>query len=120
MRPNEYLRNSIWHINKHGIDCSFIEVNQAEYDVESGTAIETNVNHDVKVYKKHFKASQYNYPDLVNKDTAMFYIANNTLGFIPKVRDKIIHDSITYLIDNIQEHRALGIVCLYRIIAYKV
>jgi len=119
MRPNEYLRSSVYHVNKHGKLTDYKVVTEGTYNVETGTTTNTETTFNLKIYKKHFKANQYNYPNLVGKDLAMFYIANHNIGFTPKIRDKIIYDSDEYLIDSIQEHSALGVVCLYRVIAVK-
>ena len=71
------------------------------------------------MYKRHIRANQYNYPNLIGQDAALFYLANNNLKFTPAIRDKIIVGSRTYVIDNITEHRASGQIALYKILAVK-
>lgn len=115
----DFLRITINAILRHGSDCSYIAVQEGTYNVETGSVTNTETTHAVRMYKKHINASQYNYPDLVGKDAAMFYLANSSLGFTPAVRDKIVFNGVTYMVDSIQEHAAQGVVALYRIIALK-
>lgn len=115
----DFLRTTSNAILRHGTDCSYISVAEGAYNVELGSVTNTETTHAVRMYKKHIRATQYNYPDLVGKDAAMFYLANSSLGFTPAVRDKIVFNGVTYMIDSIQEHSAQGAVALYRMIALK-
>jgi hypothetical protein len=119
MRPNEFLRESIYYTNLHGIVCSYIRVAEGTYNVETGSTTNTETVHSVKMYKKHINASQYNYPTLIGKDSALFYLANNNISFVPNIRDRIIYNSEIYQVDSYQEHIALGRVCLYRIVGIR-
>jgi hypothetical protein len=116
---NQFLIATKSFIDTNGISCSYIAVQEGSYNVETGSTTNTETTYIVKMYKKHLKATQYNYPNLVGKDAAMFYLTNNSLAFTPAVRDKITFSGTTYTIDSIQEHSALGAVLLYRIIAVK-
>lgn len=116
---NQFLIATKSFIDTNGISCSYIAVQEGSYNVETGSTTNTETTYTVKMYKKHLKATQYNYPNLVGKDAAMFYLTNDNLAFTPAVRDKITFSGITYTIDSIQEHSALGAVLLYRIIAVK-
>ena len=115
----DFLRITINAILRHGSNCSYIAVAEGAYNVETGSVTNTETTYAVRMYKKHINASQYSYPDLVGKDAAMFYLANSNLGFTPTVRDKLVFNGVTYMIDSIQEHVAQGVVALYRIIALK-
>lgn len=116
---NEFLVNTTKFIDLHGVTASYISVLEGSYNVETGSTTNTETTYNLKIYKKHLKASQYNYPDLIGKNIAMFYISNNSLSFTPAVRDKIVFGSETFTIDSIQEHAALGQVILYRVIGVK-
>ena len=116
---NDYLISTTRFIDLHGVTSSYVSVTEGSYNVETGSTTNTETSYSLKIYKKHIKASQYNYPDLIGKSIAMFYISNNALGFTPAVRDKIIINSETFTIDSIQEHVALGQIVLYRIIGIK-
>jgi hypothetical protein len=116
---NQFLQTTTKFILDNGIACSFIQVQEGTYNVETGSSVNSETTYSVTMYKKHIKASQYSYPDLVGKDAAMFYLANNSLAFTPAVRDKIVYSGVTYVVDSIQEHAALGQVILYRIVALK-
>ena len=116
---NQFLIATKSFIDTNGISCSYIAVQEGSYNVETGSTTNTETTYTVKMYKKHLKATQYNYPNLVGKDACMFYLTNDNLAFAPAVRDKITFSGVTYTIDSIQEHSALGAVLLYRIIAVK-
>lgn len=116
---NQFLISTKSFIDTNGISCTYTAVQEGTYNVETGSTTNTETAYTVKMYKKHLKANQYNYPNLVGKDAAMFYLTNDSLAFTPAVRDKITFSGVTYNIDSIQEHSALGAVILYRIIAVK-
>jgi hypothetical protein len=71
------------------------------------------------MYKRHIRANQYNYPNLIGQDAALFYLVNYNLVFTPTVRDKILIDSQVYNVDSITEHRANGAIVLYKILALR-
>lgn len=116
---NKYLRAALQQINQHGQVCTYIAVLEGSYNVETGSAVNTESTYSVKMYKKHLRATQYNYPNLVNKDAALFYLVNYNLAFTPAVKDKITLGSDIYTVDSIQSHTAEGAVVLYRIAAVK-
>ena len=116
---NKYLRAALQQINLHGQVCSYAVVQEGAYDVETGSNSNTETSYSVKMYKKHIRATQYNYPNLVGRDVAMFYLVNYNLAFTPAVRDKITLGFDTYTVDSIQSHAAEGAVVLFRIIAVK-
>ena len=116
---NKYLKVALQQINQHGQSCTYTAVIEGSYNVETGSAVNTESTYAVKMYRKHIRATQYNYPNLVNKDAVLFYLVNYNLDFTPAVRDKITLGSDTYTIDSIQSHSAEGAVVLYRIAAVK-
>ena len=116
---NPFLISTVKLIALHGQSMQYKSIVEGAYNIETGTAANTESNFTVTMYKKHIKASQYNYPDLINRNAAVFYLANNALGFVPAVRDKITVDNETFEIDSILEHRARGQLVLYKLIAIK-
>lgn len=116
---NRFLQATINAINTHGSAYTYTSVGAGVYNIETGTATSTDTTYNMVMYKKHLKATQYNYPSLVGKDTAMFYLANNLLAFTPKANDKIIDGVNTYVVDSFYEHRALGEIALIKILAVK-
>ena len=116
---NQFLISTKSFIDTNGISCTYTAVQEGAYNVETGSTTNTETAYTVKMYKKHLKANQYNYPNLVGRDAAMFYLVNYNLGFTPAVRDKITLGSDTYTVDSIQSHAAEGAVVLFRIIAVK-
>lgn len=116
---NQFLQSTVKLINLHGQQMNYVAVTEGTYNIETGSTSNTDTNYAVKMYKKHIRVNQYNYPNLIGQDAALFYLANNKLQFIPNVRDKIIVDSKSYVIDNITEHRSNGVIVLYRLLAVK-
>jgi hypothetical protein len=116
---DRYLAIALRAINQHGKSCTYTIVTEGAYNIETGSTTNTETSHTITMYKKHVRASQYNFPNMVGRDSALFYLANNTLSFIPAPKDKITIDSITYSVDSITEHAADGLVILYKILAVK-
>jgi len=117
---NKFLLAAKNAINKHGTTCSYIKVTQGTYDVSLGSVTNTETSVSIKAYKKHLKATQFSYPNLIGKDIALFYItADSLVVYSPDTNDKITFGSNTYTVDQVQEHSALGEVVLYRILAVK-
>lgn len=116
---NKYLEITLRAINTHGNICNFTAVIEGAYNVETGSTTNTETSYSIKMYKKHLRATQYNFPNMVGKDSALFYLANNGLAFTPKIKDKITINSVTYTVDSITEHSADGLVVLYKILAVK-
>lgn len=116
---NRFLQASISAINRHGSSCTYVSQSAPIYNIETKKAQSTSTEVTVTMYKKHLKANQYNYPNLVGKDAAMFYLANNSLTFSLKINDKIVSNGVEYTVDAFYEHVANGQVVMYRILAVK-
>lgn len=116
---NNFLAITNQALKQHGKLATYVRVASTLYDIETGKAANTDTNYSVQMYKKHIKASQYNYPNLVGKDSAIFYVSADSIKFIPNVRDKIVFDGVTYNVDSYMEHSALGQVVLLKIIGVK-
>lgn len=116
---NLFLSATKRALDRNGSDATFISVTEGAYNVETGSATNTEKSYTVKMYKKPIKANQYNYPNLIGKDAGMFYLANYNLKFTPGLRDKIVFAGSTYSVESIQEHYAGAELILYRIIAVK-
>ena len=116
---NRFLQSTVNQISTHGTTCVYLSKGNQVYNPATSKSTSTEVSHSVKMYPKHIKASQFSYPNLIGKEVIMFYLANNGLGFTPKVGDYITFNSNRYQVDSFQSHTAIGEVCLYRIIAAK-
>ena len=113
---NPFLASTQRMINQHGQSATYIKVSEGSYNIETGSTTNTDTSYTVKMYKKHIKATQYNYPSLIGKDSALFYLANNALSFIPRPKDKIVVSSVAYTVDSITEHSADGLLIFYKLI----
>lgn len=116
---NPFLQASIRQVNRHGIAASIVQVTEGAFNPDTLTATNTETSHNVKLFKNHLKATQYNYPNLVGKDAAEFYLANQNLSFKPSPKDKIVYQTETFTIDSVKENWARGELCLYQIVAVK-
>ena len=116
---DRYLAIVLRALNTHGKTCSYLAVTEGNYNIETGSTTNTETSYSVKMYKRHIRASQYNFPNMIGRDSALFYLANNSLSFVPAVKDKITFDNVTYTVDSITEHAADGLVILYKILTVK-
>lgn len=116
---NDYLRTTKLVLQMHGALATYTRVSASVYNVETGINTETNTAYSVQMYKKHLKTTQYNFPNLIGKDAAMFYIAFDSINFKPKIKDKITYASDVYTVDSCSEHVAAGQIVLYKIVAVR-
>ena len=110
---NRFLQITIEAIKRNQKPVQYVEVQVGEYNTSTATVVNTEVTHNLQVYKKHIVANDYNFPNLIGKEVANFYIVNNGITFVPKSRDKIIQDSKQYSIESVAEFEASGQVVLY-------
>lgn len=116
---NQFLASAKQAVNLHGESCTYTQVTNGAYDVETGSSTTTEVNTVVKAYRKHIRANQFNYPNLVGKNAILLYLVADSIVGSPTNDDKITFGSETYQVDQWQSHAALGQVVLYRISAVK-
>jgi hypothetical protein len=114
---NPFLLSTTKMIKTHGSPMTYISVTEGTYNIETGSTANTNTEYTITMYKKHLKTDQYNYPDLIGRSAAMFYLPNYKLDFTPAVRDKIVVDGETFEIQSLIEHRAYGSLIFYKLIA---
>lgn len=116
---DRYLSITLKAINQHGKSCTYSVVTEGSYNIETGSTTNAETSYTVKMYKKHIRASQYNFPNMIGRDSAIFYLVNHNLTFVPAPRDKITIDTVTYTVDSVTEHAADGLVILYKILTVK-
>lgn len=103
----------------HGKPATYIRVSSGVYDIETGKSTNSDTSYSIQMYKKHIRANQYNFPNLIGKDSAIFYVSATDITFVPNMRDKIVFDNVTYTIDSYMEHAAGGQVVLIKLIGVK-
>lgn len=116
---DKYLAIVLRAINQHGKTCTYSVETEGAYNIETSSTTNAETHHSVKMYKKHIRASQYNFPNMIGRDSALFYLANNNLSFVPTATDKITFDGSTYTVDSVTEHAADGLVILYKILTVR-
>jgi hypothetical protein len=80
---DRYLAITLRAINQHGKNCTYTTVTEGTYNIETGATINTETAYTIKMYKRHVRANQYNFPNMIGRDSAVFYLANNNLSFVP-------------------------------------
>ena len=116
---NDFLQASKDAIYTHGVSVTFVTVVEGEYNTETGSVTNTEVNTTVKAFPKNVKVNQYNYPSLISKQVTEFLIVPADLATKPNPQDKVIRDGATYTVDSVKEHTAMGEVVLLKVIVYK-
>lgn len=117
---NKFLVSARRLINRNGVSCLFWKTsNGSVYNVETGTSSPTKTSYAVTMFPRQIIANQYNFPTLVGKEVVQFYLANDSLSFVPAVNDDITYINKKYKVVSYQEHVAAGELVLYRIIATK-
>lgn len=117
---SEFLRATLNAINRHGSNVTFVRVSTPVYNQYTGVATSTETNLNVKAYPRQVVANQYNLPNMIGKEVIEFYFyAPDMLGVAPKINDKVLHNSGTYNVMSVREHRALGVVVLYKVMAVR-
>lgn len=104
-------------IDRHGTAATYRVITEGAYDIESDSVTNTETDYSVKMYMKHIKATQFNYPNMIGKESGLFYILAYNLGFTPSPADLIVFGSKTYKVDSVQSHSASGQIVLYRVLA---
>lgn len=110
---NKFLQITLNAIKRNAVPVQYVEVRIGEYDTSTATIVNTEVTHNIQVYKKHIVANEYNFPNLVGKEVANFYIVNEDITFTPKTRDIIKQGDKEYSIESVSEFAAIGNVVLY-------
>ena len=103
----------------NGRNMTYSRIIEGSYDVETGKTTNTSSDTTVTMYKKHIRANQYNYPNLVGKDAAEFYILSSDLSSKPDIRDKITDGTDVYQIDSFRTHEAHQEIILYVVLGVK-
>jgi hypothetical protein len=103
-------------LSRQGILSTYTRVVEGVYDVETSSVTNTSTNYTVKMYMKHQRANQYNFPNLIGKEVGLFYISAASLPFTPEPQDLITFNGKVYKIDSVQSHSADGQVILHRIL----
>lgn len=116
---NPFLVSTIRLIKENGLACSFVRVQEGIYNFDTGAVTNTETSTDIKAYKRHITANQYNYPNMIGKELAEFYIASSNFTTKPTPTDKIVFSGETFSIISVREYHARGQLVLYTIIAVK-
>lgn len=104
-------------IDRHGSMATYRVITEGAYDIESDSVVNVETDHSIKMYMKHIKASQFNYPNMIGKESGLFYILAHNLGFTPSPADMVVFNGKTYKVDSVQSHSASAQIVLYRVLA---
>lgn len=114
---NLFLQATSRAIDRHGSVATYRVITEGSYNIETDSVVNTETDYTVKMYMKHIKATQFNYPNMIGRDSGLFYMLGYNLGFIPSPADLIIFGGKTYKVDSVQSHSASGQIALYRVLA---
>ena len=116
---NQFEISVLRSIQRHGIACTYKSTTQGTYDPLTDSVNNTEVQSQIKAYKKNVTVTQYNYPNLIGKEVSEFYIPFSSVNK-PKPEDKILVGSETYVVLSNKEHAANQAVLLHIILAVKL
>ena len=117
---SDFLRATKSMIQRHGVNVTFKRVSVPTYNAYSGATTSTTADIAIKAYPRQIVATQYNLPNMIGKEVIEFYIYAPDISTVPpKANDKIVMNTVEYIVNSMQEHRALGTVVLYKVIAVK-
>jgi translation elongation factor EF-1alpha len=116
---NPFLASTKRMIALQGRTFSYTANTVGSYNVETGAVTSTTVVTNITAYKQHVVANQYNYPTLIGKELAHFYVAGDALASKPKAQDKITDGSVVYTVLSVIEQEARGQICLFKVLATK-
>jgi len=116
---NHFLTAVKQNLRLHGAIGIYTRVSAGVYDIETGTASTTSSSLSIQMYEKHIKTSQYNYPNLIGKQVSMFYVAADSLTFVPQPKDVIEFSGTKFTVDSFSEHMAHGQVIMYKILTVR-
>lgn len=105
-------------LQRHGMDLVYRTIVRV-VDPIAASVTETPTDYTLRIYPRPMQATQYNYPTLVGKQTVMFYIAADSLAFLPKPSDSITYLGDSYRVNSFQAHTAHGKTILYKIIGVR-
>lgn len=103
----------------HGLSLNIASVASSVYNVETGTSTPTKTNYTRTMFPKQIIATTYNYPTLVGKETVLFYLSNDSLGFVPKINDEITYKSKVYKVNSLYEYVANGAIVMYELVGVR-
>jgi hypothetical protein len=107
-------------IARHGTNVTYKRVSIPVYNQFTGVATSSETNLTIKVYPRQVVATQFNMPNMIGREVIEFYVYAPDLGVEPaKANDKIVFNSINYVVDRVREFRALGAVVLYKVLAVR-
>jgi hypothetical protein len=114
---NRALTSAVYFIQKDGINLSYISKGASIYNVETLSSTSTDTTKTIRMYPRHITADRQSFPDLINKELIVFYVAGNC-NLTPKQNDSIVYNGKTFTVDSFKSHFYQGQVCLYKVLAY--
>ena len=105
-------------LQRHGMDLVY-RTTVRVVDPIQGSVTETPTEYTLRIYPRPMQATQWNFPTLVGKQTVMFYMAADSLAFLPKPSDSITYLGESYRVNSFQSFTAHGKTILYKIIGVR-
>jgi len=115
---NRFLWATTRLMQQHEVPCTYVKFSGDTYNIATASTVRTSSQIQIKAYPKQMQGIMKDSPDIIWKETIMFYIQAKYIT--PKTQDKILYNGKTYVIDSYQEHGANGDIILYRVITTRV
>lgn len=116
---NEFIKSAEDLIYPNGISVKYITVTEGEYNSDTGSVVNTEVEVDVIGFPKNIRANAVYMPNLVGKEVTEYLFVAKDLSSKPSNQDKIKKNNVVYTVDSIKEHYAQGEVVIYKVMVVK-
>jgi len=113
---NLFLKAAIDTMSQHLVSIQYVSVSAPAYNEDTSSVSSTETIFNVKAYPKQIQANAYNFPNLIEKEVILLYLINNSLGFVPSIRDSVNIDGENYKVYSIEKKHAGGSLILYKIL----
>lgn len=119
MKKGAFIHTTKHLITRNGVPVQLVEVVEGEYDVETGSTVNTEKITNAVAFPRRLRVNQYNYPDLIDKEVVEFIFAAQELGKEPQPNDRIIWDGVHFFVKRCETNTGHNQPLLYRAISVK-
>lgn len=116
---NKFLASVKAALLRNGALGTYTKYSASVYNIETSSNTSTTTDYQIQMYEKNISTSQYNFPNLIGKQVSMFYIAADSIPFVPQIKDVITFNGTKFAVDSFTEHMAHGQVVMYKIVAVR-
>jgi hypothetical protein len=115
---NAFLISTQRMLQRYGADADYKSLVKGTYNPATDSVVNTETTTKIRTYKKSINVTQFNFPSLIGKDVAEFYVLGSAV--VPKVNDSIVFGTDKYVIQQYKVHMIGPEATLYCLVAVKV